>query len=1192
MSNAKEAHYAQALSAALTSGNWAASAPGTTPRGAQLPWTELVRKWGKHTGGNVQLVHQLRDISLAYLSTSGHSTSSSGFLSLPNNDVPRSSESSPSASATTSADSGSQTTSSFVHIPHPHLHRRHRDQGSVDESVAESGNTVRPQAEGTNRAAYLSEGDLDGDDYEDQRAWAVDRSWWAGVASHNAEEVQEGVRVLENVIDNGKLPPAEAHSARLTLAYHQHALGNHDAALRVYETVDWNTESRSGVVEGDAAVVERIRGRCLQGISYELSSPTNTALAIQTYLSTVPLLQSLQSFTLPIPAYLGKSPARVASFEAHREVFRFISTALARSAVLSSRESGQEARQQSLQILRTFHTLSANWPSGFRPIQRQKLLILYLHALHSSPFTSGSLLYTSQPSSLSPAQLWHSEVLHALTQGKNLLSNTTSFPRAGAVNHPVLLFTTLSTQLYALSPLSSSLSQATLDLLWWAMTLTFQSQSILRNLLRVMVDRKEWEDAKRIFGLYVDLVLKARQTMSPDINLQLQKRPSDEDPHLQPTRQKSTSGAVPSPRPPPDEQPSSHGSETDDDYDFVRTLLMGARLLSEHTNEPEEAWRYVTLAGDVLSVSQSLGQKSRAMKVLEGRVEEAKGVVRIIMSRTTDPLQRATFQSQALNHLLSSTILLPTSPSAFYHLAHAYAAARQIPEATDAVRRALELEGDEETQLGEHDEKDRPVGVEGWLLLGILLTAQGEWDAARKALEAGISIWEDADASPAAVETTSSVAPLLQLSGLPPALPSLPLCPQTPDTKLSQVIRLRTTLNGVVEKMRGCEEAMVSQQELFAFFSGRCSLVPERKRSGTVGAAGAGPELAGPGEGELGGSYISVRDDLPQIHTPGQQSPATSIKAGSPIPRASSPPAGDASLDVPQPRSISLRGRDRAGSLRRGLGRHLNASKTSTVAGEPEGTEAGGATRLRSPSTAPSIAPTAIHSTYRSSRTPAPPPPPPSQAASGSDLRTKEEKRILSDLWLSSAATFRRWGKTQQCLVAIMEAETLDPGNPDVWVQLGLYHVATSPKGGEPAHEEKSREQKVVWKKAEAAFVKALLMKPDYPQAIIGLSRLYLASPFAPASPSQPHSLPAQSHNESATAAEPVPSLQGPDLAESLLNQLTQAHGWDDPMAWFLLGKVAERQGRGERARECWEFALGLEKGRGITGWDVAKEWL
>ncbi|TYJ56742.1 hypothetical protein B9479_002512 [Cryptococcus floricola] len=1190
MSSPKAAHYNAALNAALTAGNWAATAPGTAPRGAQLEWGELVRKWGKHTGGNVQLVHHLRDISLAYLSTSGHSISSSGFLALPNNDASQSIESSPSA--TTSADSGSQTTSSFVHIPHPHLHRRHRNQGSVDESVAESGNTVKPHAEGTHRAAYLSEGDLDGDDYEDQRAWAIDRVWWMGVASHNAEEVQEGVRALESSIDSGKLSPADVQSAKLILAYHQHALGNHNAALRVYETVDWSTESRVGVVEGDAAVVERIRARCLQGISYELSSPPNAPLAIQSYLSTIPLLQSSQSFTLPIPSYLGKSPAKVASFEAHREVFRFISTALARAAVLSSHESGQEARQQGLQILRTFHALSSNWPSGFRPVQRQKLLILYLRALHSSPFTSGPLLYASPAPTVPPAQLWHSEVVHALTQGKNLLNHTTSFPRAGAVNHPVLLFATLSTHLYSLSP-HSSLSETTLDLLWWSMTLTFQSQSILRNLLRVMVDRKDWVDAKRIFGLYVDLALKARQTMSPEVNLQLQKRPSDEDPHLKPTRRETTSGAVPSPRPAADSPTPPHGAEADDDYDFVRTLLMGARLLSEHTNEPEEAWRYVTLAGDVVSVSQTLGQKSKARKVLEGRVEEAKGVVRIVMSRTTDPLQRATFQSQALNHLLSSTILLPTSPSAFYHLAHAYAAARQVPEATEAVRRALELEGDEEAELGEHDEKERPVGVEGWLLLGVLLTAQGEWNAARKALEAGINIWEDADALPLSVETVPSIAPLLQPSGLPPTLPTLPLCPPTPDTKLSQVIRLRTTLNGVVEKMRGCEEAMVKQQELFAFFSGRCGLMSERKRSSTVGA-GASAELTGFREGGLDGSYISVRDDLPQIHTPGQQSSAGSVQGptlAQPIPRTSSPPAGDA-LDVPQPRSISLRGRDRAGSLRRGLGKHLNVSRASAVAGgEAEGSDADVSTRLRSPSTAPSIAPTAIHSTYRSSRTPAPPPP--SQPSSAPDLHTKEEKRILSDLWLSSAATFRRWGKTEQCLVAVMEAETLDPGNPDVWVQLGLYHIATSPKEGEPAYEGKKRQQEVVWKKAEAAFVKALLMKPDYPQAIIGLSKLYLASPFTPPPrPTPPLPSPAQSQNEKAAAPELVPSLQGPDLAESLLNQLTQAHGWDDPMAWFLLGKVAERQGRGDRARECWEFALGLEKGRGITGWDVAKEWL
>lgn len=50
--------------------------------------------------------------------------------------------------------------------------------------------------------------------------------------------------------------------------------------------------------------------------------------------------------------------------------------------------------------------------------------------------------------------------------------------------------------------------------------------------------------------------------------------------------------------------------------------------------------------------------------------------------------------------------------------------------------------------------------------------------------------------------------------------------------------------------------------------------------------------------------------------------------------------------------------------------------------------------------------------------------------------RTTREKRLIADLWLTSAATFRRMGKLEQARAAIQEAEALDEGHPGVWVQV------------------------------------------------------------------------------------------------------------------------------------------------------------
>ena len=54
----------------------------------------------------------------------------------------------------------------------------------------------------------------------------------------------------------------------------------------------------------------------------------------------------------------------------------------------------------------------------------------------------------------------------------------------------------------------------------------------------------------------------------------------------------------------------------------------------------------------------------------------------------------------------------------------------------------------------------------------------------------------------------------------------------------------------------------------------------------------------------------------------------------------------------------------------------------------------------------------------------------------GRNIRNARERRLLSDLWLMSAATFRRLEKLDQARGAIQEAEQLDEENEAVWVQV------------------------------------------------------------------------------------------------------------------------------------------------------------
>lgn len=62
----------------------------------------------------------------------------------------------------------------------------------------------------------------------------------------------------------GKLGKDGKDMAVLCWAYHLHAAGQFDAALRLYEEVDWSREVGDGMY-GEGGRVDRIRGRCLQG---------------------------------------------------------------------------------------------------------------------------------------------------------------------------------------------------------------------------------------------------------------------------------------------------------------------------------------------------------------------------------------------------------------------------------------------------------------------------------------------------------------------------------------------------------------------------------------------------------------------------------------------------------------------------------------------------------------------------------------------------------------------------------------------------------------------------------------------------------------------------------------------------------------------------------------------------------------
>jgi len=170
-----------------------------------------------------------------------------------------------------------------------------------------------------------------------------------------------------------------------------------------------------------------------------------------------------------------------------------------------------------------------------------------------------------------------------------------------------------------------------------------------------------------------------------------------------------------------------------------------------------------------------------------------------------------------------------------------------------------------------------------------------------------------------------------------------------------------------------------------------------------------------------------------------------------------------------------------------------------------------------------------------------------------------KENRLLSDLWLMSAATFRRLGKIEQAKAAIQEAEVRDESNPGVWVQLGLYYIALGHKH-----------------LAIDAFQKALFISPDDVSACVHLCQVHLTPPST-----------SGSNKKSDTKINP----DNIDLAAGMLLHCTQGSGWDVPEAWYFLAKAYGMQGRKEKERECLSFALELSEGRGVRDIGAAVGW-
>jgi tetratricopeptide (TPR) repeat protein len=382
------------------------------------------------------------------------------------------------------------------------------------------------------------------------------------------------------------------------------------------------------------------------------------------------------------------------------------------------------------------------------------------------------------------------------------------------------------------------------QIMYNALTHTFQSQRLLRHLARALVARGSHVEAGKAINLYVELFDKCRQTDAAQVAKDLRRLRRNsisqrgEDEHrVQVDGEKEKNGE--------EEEGEDKGSDIDSDREFVRTLTFGTRLFCKYLGDPRRGWELASRAREVFdekkdeTLVEDKGEESRierALGVALGALT-AKGKSDLCGSRgricyadlahslfaEADLESRPANHAQALKHLESAASLDPTSWETLYHLAYQLAELRQIGTSKDA-----------------------------WHLLGLLVAAQKDLGASLQVLETALDDElpsQEADdsegSSPGGLKPNGNGVAKgsrkMYLPGKPPVLggvdarqldAKLTLLPAgkvstetdgdfaRDDTeRLASEVQIRMTKNVVIEAMEGPEAALLDQQSLLAFFA-------------------------------------------------------------------------------------------------------------------------------------------------------------------------------------------------------------------------------------------------------------------------------------------------------------------------------------------------------------------------------------
>ncbi|KAI0300126.1 hypothetical protein B0F90DRAFT_1848180 [Multifurca ochricompacta] len=1143
MAHTKDKHYWAQLRIALTAGSWGSSTPAKAFNGDAISWNELLRKFDKHCHGYAdvsEIANQTQALALLVaagptdteLDDAGHNDEE--FLAL-----------------------GMESVVASEHV----------DEARMGYEVLKGLESENLNSDSLKLAlayyAYSLGNPIQCLDYLGQ------------------------VRELANM--QSRLGAADSLRSNTSSLQAQSVSDNISSVSFIGSFVSSDSTSTiTDIIDGKAwTAVEVVRSACLHGMSFEKITPAETSRILSAYLvatQALPIIESNISRSFPPNLlHIGPGHPNSPSFTRYRELWRWTERLLRRAIITASRVCSLNDAQEAVlwTLFSQYQTCSAHWPPAFRAEHRSTIATLFIRALILRARLSGhpppSLFVHLRTGTLDVPVTTSMVLRRAIQDYRGILNASTRFPKAGEHNVKVEELTDLSVAAWEACGTKSGDAAWVMDVLWWATRLTFNAPRVFRHMMRVSEASGDTVLASRALRLYVQTVGKAKlakQSMEPDATW--------------------VATLVWGVR-------------------MLCRLSLAADSIVGHRgiDEAREAGIILEKAKERLDPSDKT-LKAR-VELAEGiwntvmAIKEQDHLSRASRLTSALSLLESSIRGQPSSSAHFHIALALYRPIPARDLGRAIENARMAVELEPDNIRYLHLLG----LLLSAAEDWR--GAREVLEVGATLDEQ-TWMAEQTPLEVGDipgdSITIGRQTSSTADNTAASTSSRLQsgssyeataaheqitiLDGrsniLPSAAELLQPLPDHPNPSATErfehALQLRMTQLALAEFIEGPEGTEEKWIDVFQWFAKRRGPEKDQSREIAVPACSIPTErtsietsrrsFEAKSESHDPRSMASHPDDPSGIYTPKPVS----------IPVTPASPAHDESGATTQNGTpkVSADDTEKEKEKDKSAGKkvqkmlknrvHKEQRRISTIGrkiGHGVGRHSGGLNLRRTTSTptdlykamgvdqasyqASSIH-SRRHSPYASTnelvRPESPPPLPPSTVTPRERReRSRKERRLLSDLWLMSAATFRRSGKIEQARGAIQEAEVRDEENPNVWVQLGLYYTALRNTD-----------------RAVQAFNKALFIFPESIPATVHLCQSYLA-----------------------LAKEGGSDLDNIDLVAGMLSDLTQGPGWDVPEAWYFLGKAHGMREMRDRERECLGFALTLAEGRPLRDFGEAIGW-